>query len=171
MVTLKDGTRHVTPNRVRPCSIKIKRFQSDTMLRLAKERGINIVQATDDQIRELRTLMRQEYYAYYRDLQARHVNNAAEGWGLLNGQPTVEDLWCYQSYARSDVAEVLLFSDGFVGGMIDSHSDDLVGDTISQFFHVVGLHGILAHTRIREERVKETSTITNAEATAIALTF
>lgn len=119
---------------------------------------------------------RNEMWREFRPIAAKnrreHINNKQhpDGFGELNGQYNASDLWKGSISSREDAKLLLLFTDGLIY-YPDSENEQYLAEKIYKLYQKGGLEAILQETRIAEEKVKETSHIDHAEATAIAIEF
>ena len=78
-------------------------------------------------------------------------------------------MWQRLVLRRQDIALLLLFTDGLV--YPEESGDEDLGQRILVLYRGGGLDAILAETRRREERERDTSHIDHAEASGVAIRF
>lgn len=115
-----------------------------------------------------RNKMWQEFTPILATMRRQRVNRPG-GYGLLNGQREAQEMWQRLVLRRQDIALLLLFTDGLV--YPEESGDEDLGQRILVLYRGGGLDAILAETRRREERERDTSHIDHAEASGVAIRF
>lgn len=175
VVELKSGEIIVSPNQVRAhdteMNMEIERIQREVAQEMF---GLTLENVPQERREQVRAEMWNRFYPILMAARRRDVNRreSPKGYGILNGQPELLNLIWERAFRRSEVATLLLFSDGMVPWTVMKSADDIeIGRTVLAESKRRGLAGLLLSARSIEEQTVTTSYTNQAEATAIAIVF
>lgn len=142
------------------------------MREVAIEKAICLKRATESELIAIRGETWNRFCKTSRQARLQDVNNpkSRRCFGLLNGQPHLLNTMWHCKLPRNDIQTLLLFSDGMVPwSIMKSVRNEEIAAMVVKTYQKSGLKGLLAATRTQEEKVKTTSYISFAEATAVAI--
>ena len=113
--------------------------------------------------------MWQEFGPILSAMRRRDVNKQ-HGYGLLNGQAELKDVWQKVILPIKEISLLFIFTDGFIY-YPESKNEKFLAEKTYKLYQKGGLEAILNETRIAETMEKKTSHIDYGEATAIAIEF
>ncbi|MDP3948017.1 MAG: hypothetical protein Q8Q41_05010 [bacterium] len=164
----------ITTNQVRRHDTAMNALILNIQREIAAERGLDLESVDDQRRGEIRTEMWRQFYEPLKAARREDVNNpkSQRGYGLLNGQLALEQMWFHGALPRAMLKTVLLFSDGMVPWeRMKDQPEVAIAKEVYQTFTSGGLSKVLGVARGIEEATKASSYANAAEATAISIEF
>ena len=171
---MRNGQTGITENQAKAHDTEMNNNILQLMVEIAKERDV-ILETTDEKTRnEIRAEMWNRFYTFLCEARNRDVNNlgSPSGYGLLNGEDLVAELWQTITLDPKELAYLILFSDGIVPWkVLESQTPKQTAEFVCTLYEEGGLPGMLKATRGIERQTCKTSYLNFAEATAVAIEF
>ena len=173
VVEMKNGDVFVTPNQVRRHDTEMNAEIEHIMREVAQEIfGIPIEKLSGFQLDEVRG----EMWNRFRDtlIEARRQDNnnpkSPRGFGILNGDPRLDEMIWERKFSLPDISTILLFTDGMVPWLKMKSSSD---EEVARYALTKIRHGGLAELllSVRKAEAETISYTTHAEASAVGLFF
>jgi len=173
IIEKKDGEIVVSPNQVRHHDEAMNKEINSLMHEISQEKFKQPLETlSEKRLNEVKGEMWNRFCPILIEARRQDNNNprSPRGFGILNGDPRLNEMIWERKFPLSDVSTILLFTDGMVPWKkMEKISDEEVARHALTEFHRGGLARFLLSARETEK--KTISYISRAEASAVAITF